>query len=172
MALTVEDGTGLAAAESYVSVADADTYHTAYGDPSAWSGATTAAKETALREGARFLDVMFQSKWVGQRSNEGQGLAWPRLDVTNYDGYELASTAIPVKLKDANAIIALAAVDGTDIYPDIAADDGPKHRSRVVVGPIEVEDYFDTSTTSATVQYRLVLDMIKEYISSGRIYRG
>ena len=42
MALTHEDGTGKADAESYLSVTDADTYHTAHGDPAAWSGATTA----------------------------------------------------------------------------------------------------------------------------------
>ena len=36
MALIVEDGTGLANAESYVSVADATTYHTNYGN-TAWT---------------------------------------------------------------------------------------------------------------------------------------
>ena len=43
MALVVEDGTGLDTAESFISVADADTYHTEWNaDPTAWTGATTA----------------------------------------------------------------------------------------------------------------------------------
>ena len=43
MSLIVEDGTGLAGAESYVSVTDADTYHDKRGN-TAWATLTTAQK--------------------------------------------------------------------------------------------------------------------------------
>ena len=49
-AFIVETGSGATDANSYATVAFADDYHRSYGDPVAWRGATTDAKENALRE--------------------------------------------------------------------------------------------------------------------------
>lgn len=54
MALIVEDGTGLADAESYLSVADADTYH-ADRNNEAWQDYSTAEKEAALRKATQYI---------------------------------------------------------------------------------------------------------------------
>ena len=48
MSLVVEDGTGKADAESYISVADADTYHSNRGNTD-WAALTTTEKEQLLR---------------------------------------------------------------------------------------------------------------------------
>lgn len=170
MALTVEDGTGLAAAESYASVDFADTYHTAYGAPTAWSGATTSAKETALREATRYIDAEFGKLWSGQRANETQALDWPRLDVIDRDGYTLDANALPVKLKQATAILALESISG-DLYPNISSGDGTLKASMVKVGPITIDNEF-VGGAEPFATYRIVRDMLSAYTTGKRLYRS
>lgn len=99
MSLIVEDGTGLATAQSYISVADASTYHTAHGN-SAWAAAATdALREAALVRATAAIDGL--KAWKGYRSNQTQALAWPRIGVVDTDGYEFDYDDIPQKLKDA-----------------------------------------------------------------------
>lgn len=102
---TVEDGTGLAAATSYVSVADADdilivNIH-AY---SSWNALTTTQKEYLLAWASRYLDA--HADWYGTKTVETSGLRWPRTGVTDRDGIALSSTAIPKQLKVATAEMA------------------------------------------------------------------
>lgn len=58
MALTVEDGTGLVDADSFVTLEEADAYHTAAGSTN-WTG-TDESKEQALRRASRFLSRLVQ----------------------------------------------------------------------------------------------------------------
>lgn len=82
MALTIEDGTGVANADSYVTVAECEAFALKYFG-SNLSGSPTA-KEAALRRAALFMDSL---PWKGHRTfGRNQGLAWPRKDVT--DGEE------------------------------------------------------------------------------------
>ena len=74
MALTVEDGTGLVGADSYVSVADCETYCDARG--LTFSGAATADKEAALRRATASIDAMYRSRFPGQR-RQSTGRAQP-----------------------------------------------------------------------------------------------
>ena len=75
MPLTVEDGTGLATADSYASRADADTYHAARGN-AAWAAASADARDAALRKATQYLDTRY--RWVGTRLTLTQALEWPR----------------------------------------------------------------------------------------------
>ena len=67
MSLIVEDATGLSTAESYLSVANADTYHASYTGSTAWSGASTGTKERALRRATQYLDSVYGGRWLGER---------------------------------------------------------------------------------------------------------
>jgi len=164
MALIVEDGTGKSNAETYISVADADTYHTAYGNPTAWSAATTGAKETALREAARYLDAKYRLSWKGTRSVQSQALAWPRLDVTDFDGYDLAGNSLPQKLKDATSVMALHSI-AEDIYPNVDGS-GDIAEEAVRVGPIsETIKYVGGKIQLKT--YTLVENLLSDLISAG-----
>lgn len=164
MALTVENGTGLASAESYTSVSGADTYHTAYGNPAAWSGATTAVKETALRTATQYLDAVYGLRWKGLRANEGQGLDWPRANAEDYDGYVIASTSLPADLENANSILALAHVNGDTLVPDIA-DPSAIKRTRSKIAVLETEkEYFGGK--SLYKKYTLVEKILKDLIYS------
>lgn len=133
MALIVEDGTGLSTAEAFISVADADTYHAARGNPVAWSGASVSTKEACLRAGATYLGRI---KWKGTRRLEAQALAWPRYSVVDGDGFSLSSTAVPERIRRANAELALRHVYSS-ILPDSAENGLIRTRSKV--GPLETE---------------------------------
>jgi len=78
MALTLvkEDGTGVAAANSYASVADGDAYFEGHLYATAWTAATSGTKAAALVMATRLVDSQFQ--FNGYRANEAQGLQWPR----------------------------------------------------------------------------------------------
>lgn len=127
MALEVEDGTGLANAEAYISVSDADAYFTARGNTT-WAALTTEAKEQALRKGADYLEGY---RWKGDRYSATQALAWPRSSVI-VDGYTLDADTLPAALVRANAELALKASAG-----ELLADVGAQVKSETV-GPISV----------------------------------
>jgi hypothetical protein len=85
MALTLikETGTGRSDANSYASVADADTYHEGHLYATAWTAATTANKEKALVMATRLIDGQFQ--FSGVRAVGGQALQWPRVSCLDPD---------------------------------------------------------------------------------------
>lgn len=136
MAITVEDGTGIASAESYVSVADADTYwgnrtHTAF--YTAWDAATTATKEGALREASAYLDATWGQYYRGQRRGYVQGLMWPRSDALDNAGYPLPD--LPPEIVAATNELA-----GRAISARLASDEAKGGKvKRQKVGDIERE---------------------------------
>lgn len=157
MAIVVEDGTGVAGAETFISVTDADTYHINR-TATAWTDATTEAKESALRKSKDYLEGKYRLRWKGTRATQGQPLSWPRTGVYDQDGYLIASTTIPQALKDAQAEAALRALSA-DLQPDLERG-GAVKREKVDV--IEVE-YFGAAageTLRPTVD-RLLLGLIR-----------
>ena len=66
MSLIVEDGTGKSNAESYISVADADTYHSNR-DNTDWAALTTAEKERLLRIATDYMVAVYRLRWDGYR---------------------------------------------------------------------------------------------------------
>lgn len=106
MALVVEDGTGLSNADSYISLAAANTYWTAHGAPSSWTGAPDAAKEGALRYATRKIDGEYGSRFLGRIAVLTQALAWPRSGVIDADGRSVASNVVPVSVQEATCELA------------------------------------------------------------------
>ena len=109
MALIIEDGTQPTGANAYASTADADAYHLARSN-AAWAGATTGAKETAILSATLVLNGM---SWRG-RKVASRVMAWPREDVVDGDGYEIANDVVPGAVADACAELAGAIIDGAD----------------------------------------------------------
>jgi len=152
MALIVEDGTGKANAESYISVADADSYHLKFGN-SAWVGYTTETKEIALRRATAYIGEMFNGKWQGQRTWPAiQALDWPRRYVviegdqpeywniiTKSSGIVIPSDLVPIPVREATAIIALSATGAVDplLPPLDPVGPGRVKSEKIVVGPLE-----------------------------------
>lgn len=140
MALIVEDGTGLAAADSYVSVADADAYHTAMGN-AAWASATSDEKEVALRRATQYMDTIFQYR--GERLFPTvQALEWPR-DSHYFDD-------IAWRLEKACAELALRALSD-----DLVTDREPQTIKSETVGPLQTV-YADVERFGGQMDYPVV----------------
>jgi hypothetical protein len=126
MALVVEDGTGLATAESFISVAAALTYHSDRGN-AAWALLTTAQQEQSLREAADYMEQVYRLRWAGYRTTGTQALSWPRTLVPQPDapgGYRAwpfyyANNVVPQLVQFAAASLALRASAGA-LAPDVA----------------------------------------------------
>ena len=93
-----------ASANSYVTLAAADTYFETVPDSSDWTGKTTDAKNRALISATRWIDGL---SFYGDRCTTTQALKWPRTDVT-CDGVEATASFIPREIKDATCEAALA----------------------------------------------------------------
>ena len=138
MTLIVEDGSIVAGAESYISVANADTYHSNRGNTS-WTG-TTAAKEAALRKSTDYMMQVYRQRWQGRRVDADQVLDWPRYSVV-VDGFDVDYDAVPTAVQNACAEFALRALSA-----DLLADQTQGVLSKTV-GPLSV-DYDRTSPQS------------------------
>lgn len=157
MAFTVETGSGVSGANSYLAVADADTYwgdrvNATSPDGNAWSSASTPDKQGALVEASAYLDATYEWVWnnpplwqgrVNPLSplsaytplkSEEQGLDWPRNAAYDEETYIL-QTGVPQKVKDATAQLALQMLDGEALE----AQDRGGQIKREKVGSLEVE---------------------------------
>lgn len=137
MALIVEDGTGLATAESYISVINASTYHTNRGN-AAWAAlASDAVREQALRKATEFMTQTYRLRWSGYRKTTTQALDWPRYEAPRPDSGSMAlsyyaSDAVPAEVANACAELALRA----SAAALLADQTTPK--TETTVGPITV----------------------------------
>jgi len=170
MALTVETGAGLAGADSYLSVADADTYHTAHGNPTTWSAiGTDAEKEEALRLATQYLDLAYAGQWRGAKGAQAQALAWPRIQAETDGGYIFSSTALPLLLRHATAALALLHVTetaaGSSLLPDQSTP-ASVEREKVAVGSIEIDTTY-TGGNAPFKKYSMVDLMLRALTLSG-----
>ena len=97
---TVEDGTGITGANSYVSVAEADDYYVVDTNFAAtWADLDTSEKEARLAWASRVLDQ--KVVWAGVKAVETSGLRWPRQGAIDRDGVEIEDNIVPVQVKQA-----------------------------------------------------------------------
>lgn len=149
----VETGAGLSNAESYISVADADSRHSAIGN-TAWTG-TDAAKEAALRRATAYMEGAYRQRWRGTKLMREQALSWPRYGAV-VDGWYVESTIVPAEVANACADLALKALSA-DLAPDLE-----RGIVREKVGPLETEyDPFG----SQTKRYRAIDMALAAYLT-------
>lgn len=144
MPLIVEDGTGLATAESYASVAELDAYAAAHGSPAGHTSAGTAAKEAALRYASTWVDARYL--WRGIVLQTTQRLSWPRSGAVDPDGREL--TDVPARLVELVCQAALEHLTESLVTP--ASRGGAVASERV--GSLEVS-YFPGAPGGRTFTY-------------------
>ena len=174
MALIVENGTGLADAESYISVADADAYHAKYGTTQTWTDADTATREAALRHATRAIDNKYRLRWKGLPTRTtpapAQALAWPRYGADDANGLAIGSAALPQVLIDATAVLAAKHVEGTDLVPDVKEPGAIKSKS-VKLGSLAKTVEF-AGSGSQEKSFTLVERLLRGLLEPGmRLYR-
>lgn len=109
--MTVEDGTGLADADSYVSVDFADSYYSGRGY-SDWSSLETEDREQLLVKATDFIDSVFD--WYGKKASYEQALNFPRLNLIDPSGYTVEGVPLQVKHAVCEAVKIL--VSGSDLF--------------------------------------------------------
>lgn len=114
MSLVVEDGSGLSTANSYSSVADADSYVADHGADTVWSAASDDDKETALILGTQFIDLLYATRFKGVKENNENALCFPRMGCTDEDGYDIYSDVVPNKIVYAAIEAAVRSINGDD----------------------------------------------------------
>lgn len=137
MALIVEDGSGLANAESYVSVSDCAAYATARG--LTFPATPEDKAEAALRRATSYIDNIYRTRFPGQRKKfREQGLEWPRVGVVDMNGFAVSSDEIPIEVIRATCEAAVRELASPgSLTPDVTPG---KVKKRVrVEGAVEVE---------------------------------
>ncbi|AZF88138.1 head-tail connector protein [Microcystis phage Me-ZS1] len=151
MPIIVENGLGLVDAESYASVAEADTYHSNFGN-TAWASLTTEAKENALRRATQYIDTAY--RFWGEKLSTEQALEFPRRG----QDYTLVSR----KLVQATSEAALRASTRA-----LFTDTTPNNVKRRTVGPLTTE--FFEATTGAQPGMPVVDKLLRDLTSGGSL---
>ena len=133
MAIVVEDGTGVANANSYITLADALTLADNMGIP------TPDMTESDLIQGMSEVHK-YADQFKGTRTHEDQSVLadWPRTGAYRY-GVLVDSDSIPGEVPVAQVVAAVSIHGGTEIF---GTSDGRKVASEAVDGAVEVS-YFE-----------------------------
>ncbi|UOF80387.1 head tail connector protein yqbg [Caudoviricetes sp.] len=126
MALVVEDGSGLADANSYITLAEVRAF-------AIDRGVTLPSSDDSLIPllvQACDWTESYADRFVGTKTTETQALAWPRLDSEGVD------LGIPAMLKRAQCFAVISAHNGITLQPDVAADVARVTKEKV--GDLEV----------------------------------
>jgi len=132
MTITVEDGTLVAGANSYVSVADAWDYAQARGISLPTDDAEI---EAIILKAMDYLEA-FDGRFKGDRVERDQALSWPR-DGVEIEGWEWSSDEIPRQVLNAQLALIIEINAGEDPHNPSGAT-LPVIRKRVE-GAVEVE---------------------------------
>lgn len=160
MTLVVEDGTGLANAESYASVAEFKTYHANIGNDVALITDTTI--EQLLRRATQYMVAVYRQRWQGRRTLSTQALDFPRYDVV-VDGYSVLSNIVPLEVKNACCELALKANDGA-----LMVDVGQTViREKVDVIEVEYDKFSPVQT-----RYSQIDNLLYPFLSSANSFEA
>jgi hypothetical protein len=154
MALVVEDGTGLATAESYASVAQLKTYCDNLG--LSYSGKTDEQLEQYLRAATRYIEDEF--RWAtGCKRTSDQALFWPASGACDRYGYAIDTDVVPTVVIQATCQAAFEAFSG-DLQPSQG-----QTVNELAVGPIKLK--FDDQATAETT-YAKVEGLLRDLVRS------
>jgi hypothetical protein len=158
MALTLDATAGSASSNSYATLASASDYlqqniHTY----TAWSSLSTANAEACLIWATTLLDSKIS--WNGSKAEDEQALRWPRISITDPDGYAVDDETVPKFLIEATAEYArwLSVEDRT-------AESPTKGFSRLEAGGIAA---YINAKDRPTLIPPIVFDMITAYGTLG-----
>jgi hypothetical protein len=140
MAIIVEDGTRVPNANSYATIAQADSYFGSVSN-AAWLALTLAAKEAALVLGCQFIDNQQIYPYNGTRQTFTQNRQWPRTGAA----YWATAPAVPESVIPSDVVLAniiAAGASAAGLLPASVA--GGQEVKREKVDVIEIE-YFHSN---------------------------
>jgi len=148
---------------SYVIIADADTYFETRIDNANWFDATDDIKEQALVTATNIVD---NNSWIGSAVSSSQALAWPRKNATYHDprmGFSItpSESEIPAMVKTAVYEQALHLVNNEDLLTG-----STQTFESISVGSISISDT-NGDVTRTPIKNPLVLKAIKPLVLRG-----
>lgn len=177
--LIVEDGSTVAGANTYTSLADAFAYHSNLGnsdftnraaDYASFIAGDTSAQAQALVQATMLIDLLYAELYIGYPGSPAQSLLWPRIPTiygTPYtydyvgfqsylglrDAYGLyrSTTTIPPELRKAVCQGALQIINGDTLIPTQLDPNANLAESLTMIGDIKTQArYFGPTSTSKT----------------------
>lgn len=144
MAIIVEDGTGLATAESYCTTLFATQYFKQRGMGTTWDSLDIVRKEQLLRQATDYIELRFSARFRGVRSTSTQALSFPRD----------RNPVLPMNLLRATAEYALRALSGPLVADPTTDASGLQVKSYTKkLGPLEKTFEYDTTSASLFKPY-------------------
>ena len=164
MAITIVATVGSATANSFVTLAEAEVYMEGRGNKALWTAATDAAKDIALAEATRDIDL---KEYTGRRASSTQSLSWPRdwaVDPDNpVQGY-FDTDEVPTRVKNATCELAFQYIKaGTT---DLAAIDSATNIKRKKVDVLETEYFASSTTPQGLGRYPRVMQYIRPLLAN------
>lgn len=172
LTLTKEDGTSLPGSNTFVTVAEADTFFEGRVDSATWTAATAENKAIALADAAAILDNQFD--WKGKRSKpDTQAMQWPRYGVRERDRI-VPNNEIPRPIRNAQSIIAQNLLAQTTFMARDPAAGGADALASISLGKGALELEYQTQETNEGNQFRTVVqaDVITMLSPYGRFMHG
>lgn len=181
MALTIEDGTIVSGADSWITVVELEAYLSPFGRT--LTAADETAKEVLLRKAQRAISTRYTL--AGDLVEQEQATALPRYWPDYIKGFSIGSDEIPRDFKDAQAELAWAIDQGSDPFADRSASNaakGAQTSTRAKAGPVETENEYSDIGHSGKydaldmANYTAVDALLKPYLvnqgPSVRLYRS
>lgn len=142
MAFLVEDGSGVAGANSYATEAVFESYCDDRGITPA-----DGDVEPALVRATQWIDSTYRSRFQGQRVKlREQGLEWPRYGVADSNGFFVPYTAVPVEIIRATCEAAIRELaEAGSLAPDL---DRAGNIKELAAGSVRV--VYGTNATAQT----------------------
>lgn len=172
MTIIVEDGSRPVGANSYISVAEADTYFEIYKND-AWAG-EIEDKEHALIQATAAVELLFGHKFIGHINNARQDLLFPRYAFYDTYGRLHGHNSIPKCLRDAVCEVAVMQLNFQEILPEASDISFIKKKSvtiDVIKQDIEYNAGYKTETYPGYRKVELILKpiLIPENLSNVRL---
>jgi len=160
VAATITATLSSATANSYVTLAEANTYFETVPDSTTWTNNTRDQKNKALIAATRWIDTLV---FYGDRCDHGQALKFPR---NNYqvDDVELACTAIPNNIKYAQYELSRALANDTEAMTGVSGKDG--NFSEVKLGDLQVKYNTDSQGTGSVNNIMDVYPWLQSYLGA------
>jgi hypothetical protein len=153
---------------SYVSIADADTYFETRIDSANWVDAEDEIKEQALVTATALID---DNSWIGSAVSSSQALAWPRKNAIYNDDrlglqVTIAEDELPSRVKTAVYEQALHLVNNEDVLMGQT-----QTFESISVGSISISDS-NGDTTKTPMKPSTALKPIRPLIRKGSMGQG
>ena len=190
MGLILEDGSGIATANSYVTADEFKAFHVDRGN-TLLAEADDDQIEAALVKGSDYLQQKFRLLWNGARATEQQRLDWPRRGVAVPDFFDpffrdlgniplafqdtlfIPENEVLYEAKVAQMLVAAETFDSAGLSTGVIQPAIGRFTKREKLGVLEVE-YFDTDQGSSrqTTKYWNVEQTIEPFINLGSLFGG